>query len=577
VIGARSVELGWISREERERVATLLRSDGRVADMELELHAKDGRTIHCLYGGEIITLQGTTCLLSIALDITDRKQAEDELAARKATLAAITDAARNAIIMVDAEGRVSFWNPAAERVLGWSETEALGRELHELIAPERYRENYRKALPRFRNTGTGPAVGETLELAARRRDGTEIPVELSLSAAHYGGAWHAVGILRDISSRKAAEEELRQAEANYRAIYNSVNDAIFVHDLNGWRLIDVNDRACQMYGVSREVFLASTPERFMSYADGFGPEEASKLLERAAAGEPQTFEWQARRGDGTVFWVEVNLRRTTIGPADRILAVARDITDRRAAAEAIRRLNEELERRVEERTAELEATLRQMESFSYSISHDLRAPLRHVSGFSRIVLEDYGERLDEEGKNYLQRVCDGCARMGLLIDDLLTFSRLSRHPVQREPVETGTMVREVIDGLSGETAGRQVEFTVGDLPPAQADPVLLRQVFVNLIANAIKYSRPRETARIEVGSRREGASTVYHVRDNGVGFNITYAHKLFGVFQRLHRQEEFEGTGVGLAIVQNIVQRHGGRVWAEGSEGEGATFFFTLG
>jgi signal transduction histidine kinase len=243
---------------------------------------------------------------------------------------------------------------------------------------------------------------------------------------------------------------------------------------------------------------------------------------------------------------------------------------------ALLKMNEELEQRVQERTAELRAANRELEAFSSSISHDLRAPLRAITGFSRILLEDYAPQLPDEAQRYLNIVDSGGQKMGQLIDDLLAFSRLGRKELTKRPVATADLVRQVLEDLQAERAGRQVQITLGDLPSCQAEPALLKQVFVNLLQNALKYSRKREVAHIEVGCREDNGECIYFVKDNGVGFDMQYASKLFGVFQRLHRAEEYEGTGVGLAIVQRIVQRHGGRVWAEAAIDQGATFCFTL-
>ena len=251
--------------------------------------------------------------------------------------------------------------------------------------------------------------------------------------------------------------------------------------------------------------------------------------------------------------------------------------EHRRAEEEIRTLNEELEERVALRTAELEQLNSQLESFSYSVSHDLRAPLRAIAGFSRIIMDEYLDQLPDGVRSYLERICVNGQRMGNLIEDLLTFARLGRQPITKTKVNSRALVQDLLsEELHDENEGRTVEMTIGDLPPCDADPQLIRQVFLNLLANAYKYTRKRDVARIEVGAFPRDGKNVYYVRDNGAGFDMRYSEKLFGVFQRLHDKKEFEGTGVGLAIVHNIVNRHGGNIWAEAYLDKGATFFFTL-
>jgi len=226
---------------------------------------------------------------------------------------------------------------------------------------------------------------------------------------------------------------------------------------------------------------------------------------------------------------------------------------------------------------ELSASIKELEAFTYSVSHDLRAPLRHISGFSKILTEDFAPHLPAEAQHCVQRIQEGTRRMGLLVDDLLNLARVGRRDVSLRVWGLKSVVDEVIAELAPECAGRQVEWKVGALPSVECDPGLMKQVFQNLLSNAVKFSRPRSPAVIEVGQEnREGTATVF-VRDNGVGFNMKYSEKLFGVFQRLHRAEDFEGTGVGLATVQRIIQKHGGRIWAEAELDKGATFYFTLG
>jgi signal transduction histidine kinase len=248
----------------------------------------------------------------------------------------------------------------------------------------------------------------------------------------------------------------------------------------------------------------------------------------------------------------------------------------RESEEQLRRFNQDLEKRVAQRTEQLQASNRELEAFSYTVSHDLRAPLRAIDGFSRILVDESRERLDEDGRRYLELICTNAEDMGRLIDGLLTFSRLTRQEMRHQTVDTGDVVQHVIGRIQAGEDGRPIEFEVGEMPSCHSDLVLVQQVYANLIGNAVKFSRDRKPARIEVGATVEGAETIYFVKDNGVGFDMKYADKLFGVFQRLHRSDEFEGTGAGLAIVQRIVHRHGGRIWAESVPGQGAAFYFTL-
>jgi signal transduction histidine kinase len=242
----------------------------------------------------------------------------------------------------------------------------------------------------------------------------------------------------------------------------------------------------------------------------------------------------------------------------------------------IRKLNADLERRVALRTAELESTNRELEAFTYSVSHDLRAPVRHISGFSDLLLRRSGAQLDELGTRYVNNIVESAGRMGNLIDDLLSFSRMGRQELQATTLELDQLVAEVIHDLEPETQGRTIHWQVGELPVVHADPAMLRQVLTNLLSNAVKYSAPRAEARIEVSAEDVAGETIVSVRDNGVGFEMAYVAKLFGVFQRLHGADEFEGTGIGLANVRRIVHRHGGRTWAEGEVDRGATFHFSL-
>ncbi|MBN1373467.1 MAG: PAS domain S-box protein [Anaerolineaceae bacterium] len=384
------------------------------------------------------------------------------------------------------------------------------------------------------------------------------------------------GLETNVADLIQTTSALEVSERRFRMIFNSVNDAISLRDIETGRIIEANDRMCEMYGFSREELMNSKIGELSAGEGSYTGEEGWNLIRKAVAEGPQSVSWQARRKDGSLFWVEINLTRVRVGEDDRILVVARDVTARKEAEQKIQEMNAQLEQRVQERTAELVAANRELEAFTYSVSHDLRAPLRAMDGFSRILLEDYGPQAPEEANNYLKSIRRNAQHMGRLIDDLLSLSRLGRKPLNKQWLDVGEIVEQALQTLEDDRLGRDIEMKIGEMGKCRGDELLLQQVWVNLLANALKFTRSCHPAVIEVGKVDETDRTVYFIRDNGVGFDMAYADKLFGVFQRLHRNEEFEGTGVGLAIVKRIIQRHGGDIWAEAQAGKGAVFYFTL-
>jgi PAS domain S-box-containing protein len=387
-----------------------------------------------------------------------------------------------------------------------------------------------------------------------------------------------------LNEQKQAEKALRESKAQLQTIVENLDEGIVVSDLDG-KLLHWNRAALRLHGYSsseqdRRAFTDLVDTFELSTLEGAIVPIEQWPLARVLGGEHlNDLELRVHRIGSDVHRI-LNYGGTLVHDATGLPLMAivtiNDITQRKQAEEEIRQLNVDLERRVVKRTAELEAANKELEAFSYSVSHDLRAPLRAVDGFSQAVIEDYGAQLPEQGQRYLQTIREGAQRMGVLIDDLLTFSRLSRLPLNKQPIKSTSLVCDVLAELQTHQNGRKIDIRMGELAPCEGDPALLKQVWVNFLSNALKYTRKREEAVVEIGSKPENGEMVYFVRDNGAGFDMRYANKLFGVFQRLHRADEFEGTGVGLAIAQRVIHRHGGRVWAEGAVDRGATFYFTM-
>ena len=399
-----------------------------------------------------------------------------------------------------------------------------------------------------------------------------LPAELDLIA-------RATHIIRIAIERKRAEESLRESEVKFRTLFENAGDAILL--MEGEQFTDCNARTLQMFGCERrDQIVGHPPYEFspMRQPDGRDSREcAVEKITAAFSGQPQSFEWMHARADGTPFPAEVTLNTVNLGGQPMLQAIVRDISERKHAEEQIRALNADLERRVEQRTGELQAANNELEAFTYSVSHDLRAPLRSVEGFSRIVQKRFAAEVGDDGRKLLGMISSGAKQMGQLINDLLAFSRIGREPLMPEEIDMHTLARTVFDELAAGEPERKLRLQLHPLPAARGTPAMIRQVWMNLLSNATKFTTGREVAEIEIGVQDGGErGPIYYVRDNGAGFDMRFVHKLFGVFQRLHGPEDFEGTGVGLALVQRIVQRHGGSVWAEGEVNRGATFFFTL-
>lgn len=358
------------------------------------------------------------------------------------------------------------------------------------------------------------------------------------------------------------------------ALIDNTNAVIYMRDLDG-RYMVVNREYERLFDLRRDEIVGLTDHDLFpkEVADAFRAND----LKAAASGKPVHVEEYAPNDDGPRWYITVKFPLLdTTGKAYAVAGISTDITARKQAEEQVRKLNAELEQRVRERTAELETTARELDAFAYSVSHDLRAPLRSIHGFSRFLEEDYSDRLDDAGREYVARIKSSVAKMGQLIDDLLRLSRATRTELNREPVDISALATEIIEEIRGAEPDRQVEVDIASGLVTTGDSHLLRLALDNLLSNAWKFTGKCENAAISVGSERQAGEQVFFVRDNGAGFNKHYEHKLFDPLQRLHTADEFEGNGIGLAIVHRILSRHGGRIWAESELGKGATFSFTV-
>lgn len=565
LVGSSLVSL--LREEERKRFQDLL-TEALEKDLRTESYLKRE-------GGTLLPIQLSLSAIPleergqgicvVVTDISEQKQGEKKLRER----AALLDLAHDAVLFRGLDGRILFWNRGAKDLYGWSAEEALGNICQELLQTG-FPEPLERIEAMIRETREWEG-----ELTHTSRDGKALVVasRWSLLRDEHGEPTKILEINRDITERKQAEEALRKASHYTRSLIEASLDPLVTISREG-KITDVNEATEKVTGVSRQRLVGTDFSNYFTQ-----PDMARRGYRQVFAdGSVTDYPLALRHVSGELTEVLYNATvfKNEGGEVEGVFAAARDVTERKRAEEEVRKLNEELEQRVAERTEELRVLNKELEAFNYAVAHDLRAPLRHIHGFAEMLADEAKLVLTDSCKHQLDTILDSVQHMSELLEDLLKLSRLGRQELCKQICGANKLIEEVIRVLEPEYKGREVEWRIADLAPVECDPALFKQVLANLLSNALKFTRPRHPAVIEIGQTTIDGEAVIFVRDNGVGFSMKYADKLFGLFQRLHRQQDFEGTGVGLAIVQRIMHRHGGSVWAEAEMDKGATFYLNL-